>query len=480
MLLVPSDKPFDYRQPPRLSLGLAALLLILFAWLSPQQQSQIESLSVQYQQQLLKLEWPLYPTHILQHQQIDTLNQLQFAYEHKDNTLLMQQMGFDRAFVQNIQSTGNNYFEPEQFSKWQSARQEFDIQRDQLISQVLGLDAQRFRPITYFSYAFFEPSLYSVLAAALLLLLVGMVVEWSMGSGALLSAWLVGSMVTGITFNLSHLHSVTPLLDNTGAMAGVLGIAFMHFRSRQSLTIIGTKTQLSGWLFLALFALIAGIDFAVDHLLDTGLLIAHSLSFVSGIIVCVLYNRWFASQSSDDNLAEVIVDEEPLNNALYQEDLDNALQKIANFNFSLAEQDLRELAQKYPQDKRIQETLYHLCKFRPSELEFEELACSLFNLPNQASANHTALRIYNDYKKRSHSFVALDTDTCLQLAMRFARINAFKEAEEIFKRALDDKRPSLLLKKAALNLQQAFLAQHQEQRAKFYQQIANRPEEQTT
>jgi hypothetical protein len=61
--------------------------------------------------------------------------------------------------------------------------------------------------------------------------------------------------------------------------------------------------------------------------------------------------------------------------------------------------------------------------------------------------------------------------------MRFARINAFKEAEEIFKRALDDKRPSLLLKKAALNLQQAFLAQHQEQRAKFYQQIANRPDE---
>jgi TolA-binding protein len=183
------------------------------------------------------------------------------------------------------------------------------------------------------------------------------------------------------------------------------------------------------------------------------------------------------SQASEDNLLDIILDEEPINNALYQEDLDNVLQKIANFNFSLAEQELRELVQKYPQDKRIQEILYHLCKFRPSELEFEELACSLFNLPNQASANHIALRIYNDYKKRSYSFVALDTDTCLQLAMRFARINAFKEAEEIFKRALDDKRPSLLLKKAALNLQQAFLAQHQEQRAKFYQQIVNRPDE---
>jgi membrane associated rhomboid family serine protease len=480
MLLVPSEKPFDYRQPPRLSLGLAALLLILFAWLSPQQNSQIENLSIQYQQQLLELEWPLYPTHILQHQQIDTLNKLQFAYEHKDNSLLMQQIGFDRAFVQNIQNTGSNYFEPEQLSQWQTARQAFDSQRDQLISQILGLDSQRFRPITYFTYAFFETSLYSVLAAALLLLLVGMVVEWSMGSGALLSAWLVGSMVTGITFNLSHLYSVTPLLDNTGAMAGVLGIAFMHFRKSHSLTITGTKTQLSGWLFLALFALIAGIDFAIDTSFDIGLLVAHGLSFVSGMIVCVMYNRWFVSQASEDNLADIVIDEEPLNNVLYQEELDDVLQKIANFNFNLAEQNLRELEQKYPQDKRIQETLYHLCKFRPSELEFEELACSLFNLPNQASAHHISLRIYNDYKKRSHSFVALDTDTCLQLAMRFARINAFKEAEEIFKRALDDKRPSLLLKKAALNLQQAFLAQHQEQRAKFYQQIANRPDEQTT
>jgi hypothetical protein len=49
-------------------------------------------------------------------------------------------------------------------------------------------------------------------------------------------------------------------------MAAVLGIAFMHFRKSQSLTITGTKHQLSGWLFLALFALIAGIDFAVDDL----------------------------------------------------------------------------------------------------------------------------------------------------------------------------------------------------------------------
>ena len=89
MLLVPSDKPFDYRQPPRLSLGLAALLLILFVWLAPQEQAQMQNLNTQYQQQLLSLEWPLYPTHVLQHQQTQTLEQLQSAYMQRDYLPLM-------------------------------------------------------------------------------------------------------------------------------------------------------------------------------------------------------------------------------------------------------------------------------------------------------------------------------------------------------------------------------------------------------
>jgi Kef-type K+ transport system membrane component KefB len=76
-----------------------------------------------------------------------------------------------------------------------------------------------------------------------------------------------------------------------------LGIAFMHFRKSQSLTITGTKHQLSGWLFLALFCLIAGINFSVDDFLDVGLLVAYSLSFVSGMIVCVVYHRWFTKSS---------------------------------------------------------------------------------------------------------------------------------------------------------------------------------------
>lgn len=61
--------------------------------------------------------------------------------------------------MQQINEMGENYLEPEQLSTWKTARTEFDKQRDQLSSQVLGLDPQRIRPITYVTY-FFRQSIY--------------------------------------------------------------------------------------------------------------------------------------------------------------------------------------------------------------------------------------------------------------------------------------------------------------------------------
>lgn len=468
MLLMPSDKPFDYRQPPRLSLGLAALLLLLFMWFVPQEQARLNHLNQLYQHQLLAIEWPLYPTHLLQSKQIDTLDKLNQAYADKDYMLMTQQIGFDRRFVAHVESMGENYLEPEQLAKWQQARQEFDKERNQLSSQILGLDPQRFRPITYLSYSFIDYQSMVVLSSVLLLLLVGMATEWAMGSGALLSAWLLGSFTSGLVYQLANFSSVTPLLGSTGAISGVLGLACIYFRQSNSLTIIGTKLTLSGWLFGLLFLILITVDLMSKNFNWLSAL-AHIMAFISGFIVYAAHQRWF-----NHSTQETVIEHEELPVDLaYREQLDAILKSIASLNFSNAETQVQELNQQYPQDKRIQELLYHLSKFKPNSLEFEELACALFNQPSGSHNDHLSLRIYNDYKKRSKSFVALDSNTSLQLAMRFARINAFKEAEETFKRALENKRGSPLLKKAAQQLEKAFAAQQQENKAKYYQNIAN-------
>lgn len=477
MLLTPADKPFDYRHPPRLSLGLAALLLILFAWLQPIDSARDKVAVDFYRQHLLAVEWPLYPTHLMQTLQADTLQELQTAYDHQDNDILARQLGFDRDFYQSIASKGGDYLEPDVLSQWREDRRQYNEQRDHISSQVLGLDSQRFRPITFFTHAFVDSNSLNVLAAVIILVVFGMAVEQAMGSGVVLCAWLVGSAGAGLGHLILHHQSVIPLIGSMGGVSGVLGVAFMHFRQAHSLRIWHSQHTLSGWLILLLFLGLTAFQFIRSS--DSGPVLSAALAFVGGILVSLGYKRWQSvATSTEANDIDIIQDEMPADE-LYRHELHHALNRISLMQFSAAEKQLRELAEKYPHDKRILEHLYHLVKFRPAELEFEEISSGLFSLPNQPGANHLVLSIYNDYKKRSKTFVALDDDTSLKLAMRFARINAFKEAEESFKRCLDAKKPSPLLRKAAQALSQAFAAQQQEQRSRYYQQIAERELNQT-
>jgi len=247
----------------------------------------------------------------------------------------------------------------------------------------------------------------------------------------------------------------------------------MRFRHKSSLTFIGTNFKLNGWLFLALFALLVTTNYFYQNK-DVTLVIAQIFSFASGFLVYLAYQRWFISTES--NAKDDVYEEDNLpQDSEYREYLHDILIQISSFQFSNAEELLREIPKQYAQDKRVQEILYHLCKFQPESLEFEELACSLFSQQNHPSNNQVMLRIYNDYKKRTKSFVALDTNTCVQLAIRFARISALKEAEEVFQRAQTQSKNASLLKKAAFSLEQAFTAQQQEQKANHYHKLANQP-----
>ncbi|PTQ88159.1 rhomboid family intramembrane serine protease [Agitococcus lubricus] len=469
MLIAPIDKPYDYHKPPRLCLAICALLLLLFAWLQPLDTARQQHLQRYYQQHLLAVEWPLYPTHLLQQQQTQTLDTLQKAYDRGQYDLLSQQIGFDYAFAASITKQGDDYLDTEVFSQWQENRRIFNEQRDLMSTQILGLDAQRFRPITFVTYAFLDHNSADILLAVVLLLLVGILLEHSLGSGIVLTAWAVGSLSAGIVYLVTHLHAISPLVGAFGAISALLGVAFIRFNQTASLRLLNSQLKTNGWLFLALFIAYALYHSWSHH--DLWLLAACSVAFVSGIILHFLYQRWFIKLPTPDT-EEVIVDEVP-KDEVYRHELHHILTKISEMQFANAEKQLRTLLEKYPDDRRVLEHLYHLIKFKPAELEFEATTMGIFNLANQKTDNHLILSIYNDYKRRSLSFASLDSDTCFKLAMRFARISAYKEAEEVYKRGAESKRPSVLAKKAALVLSQLFEQLHHQQRASYYQQLAN-------
>lgn len=467
MLLTSADKPFDYRQPPRLSLGIAFLLIVLGYWLLPINQAQWDEMTSFYQQHLLEVEWPLYPPHLEQQHQGDKVSPLTEAYHHQDYLTLTTQMGADRHFVESIST---NYLEPDVFSQWQHDRQQFEELRNHLSDQIFGLDPQRFRPITFVSYSFLPDQVRCIIVTALLLLLIGMITEWTMGSGALLAAGIAGSMTGGGVWLLGHLHDVIPLTGSGNALAGILGLALIQFRHSHSIRVWDTPYTFSGWVLLVpLIVANAGLQ-AAWHNFDLWRFWAACMASVSGMVTWLLWQRWFAPLLAQEDTPVVVMDAPK--DEEYRQGLNAILQKVAEMQFANAEKGTRHLLESYPKDTRLLEQLYHLIKNKTHELEFEEVAFMLFTMPSQPSNNSAALRIYRDYSKRSKTFVALDESTSLQLVLRFARISALKEAEELFRRVVDSKRDAPLLAKAAQTLAEIFTRLQQEQRASYYRKFA--------
>lgn len=469
MLLAPSDKPYDYRKPPRLALGLAGLLLLLAFTLFPGDFERQRSLDSFYVTNLMSIEWPLYSPFLMQNNRSTEIAGLEAQRTQGNQTAVAQAMGNDRPFVESIRAGGKDYLEPDILSRWTAARDHYDQERNRLSAQVIGLDPQRFRPVTFISYAFTDTDLNNVLLTVVLLLLVGMPLERVLGSGALLASWTAGSAAGGLAYLLLHRSGLMPLTGSSHAIAGLLGAAIWEFRRNRSLRVMESAVTAGGWLFMVI-SLAALTLIWHWHSREIAWIVSLSVSLAAGATACAVFRRWLEKSRAEQEL-EIVVPEMPTSEP-YRQDLNQVMLKVSQMQFVAAEKNIRALLERYPGDPRLTEQLYHLLKLTPNNLEFEEVAFAMLTLPNQPGSNQASLRVYRDYIKRSQTFVALDTNTSLQLVLRFTRINALKDAEEAFKRALDSDRNAPLLAKAANALATAMTANNMEQRAGYYAGLA--------
>ena len=173
MLITPVDRPFNWKQPPRLSLGLSLVLLLIFAPWHLADLRLERGLVQQYTQTLLATEWPLYETHALKTGQGRELAALKQDYAAGKMDRIALYIGMDDGFVAAMQQSGQDYLTAERFSAWKRARADFDPQRGRLGGRALGIDPQQFRPITFLTFGLVQPGMVEMAVALLLLLTFG-------------------------------------------------------------------------------------------------------------------------------------------------------------------------------------------------------------------------------------------------------------------------------------------------------------------
>lgn len=469
-MLIPAHTLADWKKPPVVTLMLvliSALVFFTFQWNDRQEQAAADEL---YTARLLQLEWPYYETHLLKQNQKAMFDELESARQLGDQTTLAQRLGADRRFADSLIEDGKSFMEAAAYEQWRSARETYNSLRDSQSRFALGLDPQRQRPITYVTSLFLHPDILLLGMNIVLILTLGLALEGVLGGGRVLTGFLLSGIVGGLVHQMTAQHGVFPLTGASTAVAGLMGMYAARFRlQRQEFTYIAGTFTASTVLVWLLFASKEGAEWFL-HLQPPVNLAAHAAALLAGAGFLLAGERWFPRIAE----TEAPVEEETTDEELaFRGELARALDAVGRMDFAEAKRRLLALSQQRPGDTRVLVQLYHVLKLEPQSASFDKIARHLFNLNTVDEAGlRQSLNLYRDYSKLSFDKGALDTETSLKLAMKFARLKEVKEADKILKHALDLKQPHLLVPKAALAIAQAYEELQDPAQADHFRQLA--------
>jgi membrane associated rhomboid family serine protease len=471
MLLSPQDRPFDWKNPPRLAIGIALLLIAIFLPWHIADVGLRKELADEYRLSLMPIEWPLYETHAArtgQGEQLAKLKGLMAASKGNPEKLdeVALYVAMDDGFVAAMQIHGKDYLSQEQHERWKQSRETFDPKRGRLSTRALGIDPQAFRPITFLTFGLIQADIVQLAAAVLLLLTIGIAVELALGSGAVLAGLLGGGVTGALAFLLSNGSDVLPLSGASVGVAAVVGMYLMHFRGNKIL-VAGRWLWPAATAVLLWFALL-GLEFVFAPL-RTSELVARIVAFASGPVWAYAYARWFVNAA---DFMPVISNDEPEDESQleYRQKLHQALEAVGRMEFQQAQKVLRELVKQYPSDIRVLSQLYYLEKLTPGPT-FDAVARRIFGIVTPET-DQLVLNVYRDYLRYAPGRAALDVETSLKLVLRFTRMREVMEADKLMRTVLEKNARHPLIAKAALALADAMEALQEPVRARFFRQAA--------
>ncbi|HEX4870585.1 MAG TPA: rhomboid family intramembrane serine protease [Moraxellaceae bacterium] len=472
MLLTPLDRPFDWKNPPRLTLGICLLLLVIFIpWHAADLRLERE-LAEEYRGKLLDIEWPLYETHALKTGQRARLQSLKAEFEaaredpeRLDKVALYVAM--DDGFVQAMKDNGKDYLSPDLYARWEMARAEFDPKRSRLSGRALGVDPQQedIRLITLLTFGLVQADTMQLLAGLMLLLTMGLCLELQMGSGALLASLLGGSATGALVFLVLVGGDVVPLTGASVGAAALTGMFLMHYKAGRVRAL--NRVEIPAYSLALLWLLLVAAEFVLSGL-RVSELAARLAALASGPLWAYAYGRWFVHAT--DYMPVITSDvQEDEREVAYRQQLNSALEAVARLDFAQAQKLLRELIKQNPSDLRVLTQLYNVEKLTPEGPGYEAVARRMFNY-SAAENDQLVLKTYRDYLRHSRSQAALDLETSIKLVARLTRMNEVIEADKLMRQVLEKRQAHPLIQKTALALADALERLREPGRARFLRQ----------
>lgn len=235
LIIVPvEDKPSRQRLPV-ICILLVITNLALFGYFDARDQVLYEeAVEIYYDQELNEREWPLYLEY-LREADPGGWAELRELPEDEQEEVGVDWLIHDRYFEAWL------YEQPDMDAEWQTARQRFELKRNEFSWIRFGSTPGDLQFANLFTSVFMHGSWGHVIGNMIFLVLFGVALEARLGHIRLLALYIASGVAADLVSALASAGSMTPSVGASGAISGLMGmyVGVYGVRPREFLVLLG-------------------------------------------------------------------------------------------------------------------------------------------------------------------------------------------------------------------------------------------------
>ncbi len=428
MVIIPTEKRFDWKHPPiMLFLLVLSNVLIFFVYQDGDDQ-QIEDAMIRYEKlEYFETEWPVYLKYLESNDVPESvISEYSQLYEQGNKRQLTFYVLSDLRFFDYLNAHWVSFHEPEKGDYWKD-RKEIHEKIGSTVIYGYGLKSKDLAVQDLISYQFLHGDSLHLIGNMFFLVVFGFAVEAAIGHFRFLLFYLVSGIAGGVLFVMVNQHSPNALVGASGAISGVMAMYLGVFRLR--------KIEFFYWFFIfvgfirapALLILplyIANELYSYFTEVNSNVaFMAHTGGFVSGAILILTALVVSPKMLDEEYLAEDEV-ESP-----QQKDYAKIYKAIGSFSFDSALTGIDEALEKYGADYDLLQLKFRILSARDDEGKQQALINLLSYEKPSASQLEKIERIWLDNQEIKES---MPNDEILQLGWRLSSLANLNTSEQIF------------------------------------------------
>lgn len=401
MLILPLDRPIDWRRPPVLVFALVLLNVgIYFGTQLDDRRAEAEAFHWYYDSGLAGIELPRYRDWLL------ARGETGFVETHEDRlqdpaSPWLQRMLADGEFRRALVAD-EAIITPDDadYPRWRRLHAGFESRLDQSMTVAWGLKPAASEPATWLTHMFLHGGVIHLLGNMVFLVAVGFLVEMALGPLVLLGLYVLSGLGAAALFTLLNPAQALPLVGASGAIAGLMGLlAVVYGRQRiRFFYFIGVYFDYVKAPALVLLPMWLGYElyqFLAADARDPIAYSAHIGGLVTGAVAA-------AGIRSGTSMIDDVYIREREREELLVAGLEETRDAIRALRPELGNRVLQRLQRDYPDEPRVLQAAWEVARLDPGSDAIHQAAADILSRPGtDPETRDWVLATWRDYRQRA-------------------------------------------------------------------------------